>query len=360
MKMFIRLAMVVAFLGGGMFLSYAQPGLLKMEAQLQTEKINTTQSYYKFQVNKNNPTQAALLLSKDVAVPQESAGQWLNDHLQLRPGKDALRQQPGVENYKGIELRKFQQYFKGIKVEHGIVTNAGREGKVLLMQLEFYPINDSISTMPILSEAAALKRAMKYTNATVFAWDRPLTGDRDFQTPTGELVFIEDILKEKGKICLAYKFNIYALQPFSRAYIYVNAVNGEIVFTDAIIKHAKDPGHATTGQTQNSLSNQFKQRFPAGAPVINNQVSANRVTANAVGSAATIYSGTRAITTDQVSPTIFQLRETGRGSNTSIETYNMNNNIDLSAVNDFVDDDNNWTAAEYADAVATNGAFDIH
>jgi hypothetical protein len=41
---------------------------------------------------------------------------------------------------------------------------------------------------------------------------------------------------------LAYKFNVYAAEPLSRADIYVDATNGEILLNDAIIKHADANG----------------------------------------------------------------------------------------------------------------------
>ena len=62
--------------------------------------------------------------------------------------------------------------------------------------------------------------------------------------PKGELVIVQNFLStDKNswmKPTLAYKFNIYAERPHSRDYIYVDAITGEIVQKNAIIKHSND------------------------------------------------------------------------------------------------------------------------
>jgi len=128
--------------------------------------------------------------------------------------------------------------------------------------------------------------------------------------PQGELVIVRNELThkaaDKNKSVLAWKFNIYAQEPVSRAYIYVDARTGEIVLQDDIIKH--------TGAT---------------------------------GTFATAYSGTRSINDGTTTGGYF-LRETTRGQ--GIETYNMKTGTSYRKAVDFVDADNNWTAAEYNNA----------
>ncbi|MCW3092506.1 MAG: peptidase thermolysin [Ferruginibacter sp.] len=338
----------------------AQPGLLKMKDKLQSQKINTVQSFYKIEVNDKIPSQGSILFSADRALQKSNVQQWLSEQLQLRAGTDALQYvQPSIL-YNNFELEKLQQFYKGVKVEHGIINNAGGDGKVLMMQMEFYSISDSLTTIPSLTEDAALQKAMDFTGGMEFAWQHNGGSDPDWQKPKGELVIVEDIFNDIGKMCLAYKFNIYAIKPLSRAYIYVNAINGKVVFQDAIIKHATSTGSEKVngiGKAKNELKNLPPNKAPGKTIVY---PGANNTTANATGSAATIYSSTRTIVTDKTSPGSYRLHETGRGSNTAIQTFNINNNTDFTAVDDFIDDDNNWTAAEYADVLATNGAFDVH
>jgi Zn-dependent metalloprotease len=113
---------------------------------------------------------------------------------------------------------------------------------------------------------------------------------------------------------LAWKFNVYAQQPVSRAFIYVDARSGEVVLQDNIIKHAA-----------------------------------------ATGTFATKYSGTQSSATSTTTGGYY-LREATRGS--GIETYNCRKGNSYTSAVDFVDADNNWT--EYNNANFDNAALDAH
>ena len=344
--------------------SYAQPTLLNMKGRLSSQKTNTAQSFYKFDLNEKVPSQAALLFSPDLAMPRSNVKQWLADELQLRKGTDELISMQPPATYNNFQVEKLQQFYKGIKVEHGVISNAGKDDKVLLMQMEFYAVSDSLGTVPLLTEDGALQKAMDFSGGMQFAWQHNPTADPDWQKPKGELVIVEDIFNDTGKMCLAYKFNIYSIRPLSRAYIYVNSINGKIVFQDAIIKHAGKESEGITTKGNNYHNSLKKTNTPSQQNLILNKnanaAGNHNAVANATGNASTIYSGVRTIITDMVSPADYRLKETGRGNNTSIQTHNINFNKDFSAVDDFIDNDNNWTAAEYADALSTNGAFDVH
>jgi len=137
--------------------------------------------------------------------------------------------------------------------------------------------------------------------------------------PQGELVIVRDnrVDAETGPLVLAWKFDVYAQLPVSRAYLYVDAHTGEVVLRDAIIKHAT-PATATF---------------------------------------ATAYSGTRSLATETVTGG-YHLKEYTRGL--GIETYNCKKSNSYTAATDFVDADNNWTAAEYNNANYDNVAGDAH
>jgi Zn-dependent metalloprotease len=162
----------------------------------------------------------------------------------------------------------------------------------------FYPdINMAVNAA--LSEKNALDKVLQTVNAQKYAWQN--TQGVVTPYPKGELVVLP--LKkqnEKGfDYKLAYKFDIYAVKPLSRAYIFIDANTGLIL------------------------------------------KSINRIeTTNAVGSASTKYSGTQTITTDMASASNYRLRETGRGN--GIETYNMKTGTDYTTAVDFTDNDNNW------------------
>jgi len=229
----------------------------------------------------------------------------------------------------GFTHQKFEQYYKGVKIEHATYTVHARAGAVESLSGDYEKV-DKLSTTPSLSASAALSRALAAVGAKKYMWQdateetglRQQTGNpaASYQ-PQGELVIVRDFRQdpEAGPLVLAWKFDIYAQAPVSRAYYYVNAQTGDVVLRDAIIKHA--------------------------------------TTAAATGSFATAYSGTRSLATETTTGG-YRLREYTRGL--GIETYNCKKGTNYATAVDFIDADNNWTAAEYNNANFDNAAGDAH
>jgi Zn-dependent metalloprotease len=157
---------------------------------------------------------------------------------------------------QGIKITVFQQYNNGIKVEHGVFKAISKKDIVQAFTAEYYNLA-SISATPTLSESAALQKAFDFVGATSYAWDYVLTlGDSPEHVaaynelyPKGELVMVDDYGTTEIDIYLAYKFNVYAAEPLSRADIYVDATNGKILLNDAIIKHADANGKNKIAKT---------------------------------------------------------------------------------------------------------------
>ncbi|WP_026351237.1 M4 family metallopeptidase [Hymenobacter aerophilus] len=222
----------------------------------------------------------------------------------------------------GFVHEKYQQYYKGIKVEHAIYAVHARQGNVESISGQIEKV-ENLNVTPSLDAATGLQRAMAFVGAREYMWQdaREEAGLKQQEAnpdatykPRGELVVIHD--ETSGQPALAWKFNVYAKAPVSRAYIYVDAHSGRVISQDAIIKHAA-----------------------------------------ATGTFATAYSGTRTLATGTTSGGYY-LRETTRGS--GIETYNCKKGNSYSAATDFIDNDNNWTAAEYNNANFDNVAGDAH
>ncbi|ALW84927.1 hypothetical protein AUC43_07380 [Hymenobacter sedentarius] len=256
-------------------------------------------------------------------------------------GAQVLRQQLALTNADqmvkrhvetdqlGFTHEKFAQYYQGIRVEHADYTVHAKGGTVESISGDFEKIS-GLSTTPSMSASAALTRALAHVGATKYMWqdveeEAGLKKDTNNSSatyyPQGELVIVRNELTQKasakGQPVLAWKFNVYAQEPVSRAYIYVNASTGEIVMQDNIIKHT-----------------------------------------DATGSFATAYSGTRS-TNDGTTTGGYFLRE-GLTRGQGIETYNMKKGTQYSRAVDFIDADNNWTAAEYNNANFDNVAGDAH
>jgi len=227
----------------------------------------------------------------------------------------------------GYTHERFQQYYKGVKVEHGVYTTHERAGTIESLSGEVKRPAPGLSVQPTLSESAALQRALAAVGARHYKWEdaaeeallRRQTGDPQATfRPKGELVLVGDFRRPATArpLVLAWKFNVYAQEPVSRDLLYVDARTGQVVLRDAIIKHV-----------------------------------------NAPGTMETRYLGTRTSQADAFAGG-YRLRETTRSK--GVTTLNCRKGTSFAAAVDFIDNDNNWTAAEYNNANFDNAAMDAH
>lgn len=238
---------------------------------------------------------------------------------------------------------KFQLYYDGIKVQYVVYTLHSQHGKMESVSGNIFPFSD-VTTKPTISATAALNSALKHTNAQKYMWEEAeYVKENSYNKPEGELVLIP-IEQNDGsfKLLLAYKMDIYAVQPLSREYVYVDALDGKILMTDAIIKHtsnfyADKVTHQNEGSSENPSVDQVKLALVSGT-------------------AATRYSGSQNISTTLVGSN-YTLRDSSRGS--GVFTYNLKKKTTLTST-DFTDADNNWTSAEYNNAAFDNAALDAH
>lgn len=211
-----------------------------------------------------------------------------------------------------------------MKVEHANYNVHAKGGAVESISGDFERVV-GLNITPALSEAAALRQALAKVGAKKYMWQdateeaglkRQENDNAATYAPKGELVIVRDARQnaETGPLVLAWKFNIYAQQPISRAFVYVDARSGEVVLQDAIIKHAA-----------------------------------------ATGTFATKYSGTQSSATTTTTGGYY-LREATRGL--GIETFNCRKGNSYTSAVDFIDADNSWT--EYNNANFDNAALDAH
>lgn len=136
----------------------------------------------------------------------------------------------------------------------------------------------------------------------------------------------------------------------SRAYIYVDAANGNILLSDAIIKHADR-------NNQSILKNELDtDKIISDVKDSNLKNTTSRL---ATGNAATRYSGTQSIETSlNTAETDYILFDTTRGG--GVRTYNAQQSTVLTGAIDFKDTDNDWTATEFDNSTFDNAALDAH
>ncbi|MEP7141237.1 MAG: M4 family metallopeptidase [Ferruginibacter sp.] len=377
--------------------AFAQPSLSKMKSNLDLPGNLQAKGS---QMTMIRASEAGILFSADASLKQDQAAVWLGSQLKLRPGKDALNPDSKTDNTGDLIVSKLHQYYNGIKVEHGVINSTARKGKIAMMQMEFYPIADDFRTTPDLSEQAALQKAKDFTGAKEFMWDGYTGTDPNMMLPKGELVIIQTYL-EDGLLCLAYKFNIYTRLPLSRAFIYVDAQDGRIVLNDAIIKHMGvngSPLESYNGQKQyvdaqdgrivlndpiikhrdeNGIPQEsydgLKQRandHETGAAnksfLLQPQPLRQKGDANlsgVIGTADTHYNNTQQIVTDNASGVPgkpFWLHQFRNGQEITTQNYNSKYPGETLNITNFLDNDNNWTAAEYSNANDDDAALDVH
>lgn len=298
----------------------AQPSLRSMNQQLAGEKPSPSGSYRTTLIN---PSQLAIRFNGP-ALYKADVKNWLQTKLALRPGTDELVDKGrSTRPTSTMEVLNLQQYFRGIKVEHGIVNITCSNGRAAMMQLEFYSIPGNLPTSPAIPENTALMTAalsMQVPDAVIKSWK---SGQPGSPAP-GELVIVRTY-EDDSTVSLAWKFDIFNSQPIARAYVYIDAQTGKLLLQDAIIKHT-----------------------------------------NAIGTAATRTNGTQAFVTDNGGADAakpYVLRQNRNGHD--IVTLNYQGRIPNGAQSDslavdFADNDNNWTAAEFNNSQQDNAALDVH
>lgn len=261
------------------------------------------------------------------------------------------------QDNKGFFHEKFQLYHKNLKVEFVTYTIHSKNGKVVSMSGEMYPIID-FKTIPSISANIALESATRHIGAASYLWENSeealLAGN--YQKPTGDLMimpFFNDNStnqNDKVKLKLVYKFDIYASQPISRGDVYVDAHSGEVVFYNATIKHANNFGHTSF--------NPFAKKVKFVPEVSTEKVIqlSKNLEMLVTGTAATRYSGSQSIETT-LNGSSYILKDATRGS--GINTYDLNTSTNYGSAVNFSDNDNNWTTAEHT-ANKDNGALDAH
>ncbi|HMT30689.1 MAG TPA: M4 family metallopeptidase, partial [Bacteroidia bacterium] len=220
----------------------------------------------------------------------------------------------------GMNHQRYQQYYRGVPVVTGEYIIHEKNGKMVSANGVFYD-GLNLSASPQINESIALQNALNDIGASTYLWQ---TSDREQEAlvghshgrslPQGELVILPSLTNDKHQsVSLCWKFDIYATQPHERFHIYINAVDGRVMFKE------------------------------------------NRIcTFVANGSGNTKYSGTQSFTTDSLAPGSYRLRDISRGS--GIETYDLNNGTNYGAAVDFTDTDNVWTVTTNQD----DAALDAH
>ncbi len=237
----------------------------------------------------------AILKSNSASHSLSNALDFLREKYSLSGNENFVLLKSEQDNL-GFTHNKYQQLYNDIPVEGRTVTVHARNGKIEHVTGNYIKIEE-LTTSATLTESACLGYALKKVDAKSYVWEN----NSEMDIPKGDLVVFTH--SKNGKINLAYKFDVYSYQPLYRAYVFVDANSGEILFENSRIHNG-----------------------------------------NVAASGNTLYNGNRSFTADEVNPTSFRLRQTATGN--GIETYSANNLWDYSNTTDITSAaSTSWTDA---------------
>ncbi len=259
---------------------------------------------------------------------------WMHSKIRMDENMDfqLIRQEP---DQLGHVHYRYQQTFNGKPIQDAVwLVHTNKDNVYSFNGLIYSTITTPNSAG--LSEADALEYAKTHVGATTYKWELPeeeehLKWEQEDQSatyfPTGELVYISTNGFNSNSYRLAYKFDIYAHAPLSRADLFIDANTGAILRENKIIHHVDEEGTAET-----------------------------------------VYSGERDIVADSFGGE-YRLRDGTRGD--GVRTFDLNQGTSYGAAVDFIDDDNDWnnvnpqldeyaTDAHWGAEMTYDYFFDIH
>jgi len=207
----------------------------------------------------------------------------------------------------GVEHITYQQRINNVPVEFAFYRLHVKNGFILSGNGQWYSQFSDAST-PSISSFQAIQAATQSIQASAYKWEIPeeearlkweLNQQGATYYPQPELVYAPANPNfNSSDFKLAYKLDVYAVQPLSRQDVFVDAQTGQVLW------------------------------------------KTNKIhTADSNGTANTVYSGTRPIVSDYNNGS-YRLRESGRGN--GIQTFDLNNGTNYGSAVDFTDSDNLW------------------
>lgn len=251
--------------------------------------------------------------NSEANVTPENFEQWLSSQFPMPEGMGFKLLSKESDNL-GFTHYRLQQLINNMPVVNTMYILHVKNGKVQSVNGQILTGVAFENATAALTETNALSVALAYVGAKQYKWQvsgaesllKQATGNTNATYfPKGELVYVSDGGKLSSSLFhLAYRFDVYAQQPLSRQYVYIDAANGNVVYTQ-------------------------------------NRLESSDVTTTAT----TQYSGHRTITTDSYNGT-YRLRESGRGG--GIVTLNAQTSTNTNTAVDFTDATNAWATTNAA------------
>ena len=233
-------------------------------------------------------------------------------------------------------LNHYVQRYRGLPIEHYDWLIHEKQNKVFLAQGHQVIAPLDKDPKPIVPESSALEFALDGINAEKYAWEIPAleTAIKITQNdttashfPKGNLIWVSTDYAQPLE--LAYRFEVYAVSPFKKSFIYINAKNGRQIKSiqtnhEGCFEHSE---HCTHNRKSKKLT-----ELP----------TTNYTTATA--EYIVLESGEVTIPSSESDDQFILMADNlGPNENQIVHTLNANQNSDFSNLTDFFDEDNTWS-----------------
>lgn len=268
------------------------------------QNYNTSDHFVNVKTDEKTQTIKFVRLADHYELSYETGVDRLFEEIFNLREEDELELYSVEEDKFGMTHYRYLQKWEGYPVEGGVYYIHTRGNQIVSANGSYYP-RINIKSTPSIQERQALKIAIQEVGAKQYKWE--VTSGTE---PTGKLVILPG--KEVDYI-LCWKFDIYAINPLSRDYVFINAHSGatELIRSRLMSIDVKD-------------------------------------TVN------TKYSGTRVITSEAFNGS-YRLRESGRGN--GIMTYNMQNSTNHNQAVDFHSNSSSWDSLSTIDQYALDAHY---
>jgi Zn-dependent metalloprotease len=203
--------------------------------------------------NKTTNTPRSIKLPENSKYRTSDAQAIFREYLDINPATDQMVFHHTTNSKMGVSVDRYFQYYKGIKIDRSSYVVYSKNGIVQYLSGNFYKTDPNAPTVPAISEGQALVKALDFVHAEKYKWQYPEyeAGLKKFTKnpdttwyPKGQLVYVEDMqsINRDGKLHLAYSFDIHAQKPMSRDIIYVDAITGNVLHKNPMIKHVAATG----------------------------------------------------------------------------------------------------------------------
>jgi len=217
----------------------------------------------------------------------------------------------------GISHKKYQQYYKGYKVEGAEYSVHGKDDIIEVINGNYQEVNIE-NLIPIIEAEQAFAQALVYVNAEKYKWD-VFINENIFSH--SELVIAENHVEGENPFRLSWKFYISSIEPDNERIIFVDAINGKVIQDISLVFNSNTSGYAQTKYSdgQNIICDSYPQGYR-----------------------------------------LYETKNTVLNKSLIIHTFNIQNRVYEPYLIEFTNTNTNWKSGNWVDFNRDQAALDVH